>query len=301
MVYPIGVLAALLLGVGYVLQQRVAARAPLSEVLHFELLWDLMHRPMWWAGIGCMVVGQLLSGLALQLAAVAVVEPLLSTNLLFALAVAALLVRSRPTWREVGGAVLLSGAFGVFLAVGNPHSGPEREADTGPIVTGIVVVAALVTICVAIGKRRGLVGESMWLASGAGLLFGLQDVATRAALIEVDHRGVVSLFLHIWVYVVVGAAVVGLLLAQSAFKAAPLDCSLPPITALEPIVGIGLGLGLLGDTVSVSVGGLAASSSCLLAMVVGVAMIARSPSLAKSCAIPPDHVAVAEPRRAASG
>jgi drug/metabolite transporter (DMT)-like permease len=301
MVYPVGVFAALLLGVGYVLQQRVAATAPLSELLRFELLWDLMHRPMWWAGIGCMVVGQLLSGLALQLATVAVVEPLLSTNLLFALAVAALLVRSRPTWREMGGAVLLSSAFGVFLAVGDPHSGSKREADTAPIVLAIALIVFVVVICVAIGKRRGLVGESMWLASGAGLLFGLQDAATRAALIEVDHRGVVALFLHIWVYVVVGSAVVGILLAQSAFKAARLDCSLPPITALEPIAGIGLGIALLGDTVAVSVGGLAAESSCLLAMVVGVALIARSPSLAATCQIPVDHDAVGQPRRTPSG
>jgi drug/metabolite transporter (DMT)-like permease len=301
MVYPVGVLAALLLAVGYVLQQRVASTAPLSELLHFHLLWNLMHRPMWWAGIGCMVVGQLLSGLALQLATVAVVEPLLSTNLLFALAVAALLVRSMPTWREVGGAVLLSSAFGVFLAVGNPRSGPEREADTGPIIIAIVVIAVIVAGCIAVGKRRGLVGESMWLASGAGLLFGLQDAATRAALIEVDHRGLVALFLHIWVYVVLGSAVVGILLAQSAFKAARLDCSLPPITALEPIAGIALGIGLLGDTVAVSIGGLAAESSCLLAMVVGVVLIARSPSLAGTCEIPAQHAAVAQQPRTPSG
>jgi drug/metabolite transporter (DMT)-like permease len=301
MVYPVGVLAALLLGVGYVLQQRVAATAPLSELLRFELLWDLMHRPMWWAGIGCMIVGQLLSGLALQLATVAVVEPLLSTNLLFALAVAALLVRSKPTWREVGGAILLSSAFGVFLALGNPQSGSKREADTGPIVIAIASIAAAVAICIAVGKRRGLVGESMWLASGAGLLFGLQDVATRAALIEIDHRGVVALFLHIWVYVVIGSAVIGILLAQSAFKAARLDCSLPPITALEPIAGIALGIGLLGDTVSVSTGGLAAEFSCLAAMVVGVALIARSPSLAATCEVPSQHAAVGQPRRTPSG
>ncbi len=301
MVYPIGVLAALLLAIGYVLQQRVAATAPLSEMLRFELLWDLMHRPLWWAGIGCMVVGQLLSGLALQLAAVAVVEPLLSTNLLFALAVAALLVRSRPSWREIVGAVLLSGALGVFLAVGNPHSGHSNEADTVPIVIAIVAIVVAVVGCVVVGKRQGLIGESIWLASAAGLLFGLQDAATRAALIEVERRGVVALFLHIWVYVVVGSAVVGILLAQSAFKAARLDCSLPPITALEPIVGIALGIGLLGDTVAVSAGGLAAESSCLLAMVVGVGLIVRSPSLAGTCVVPLSPDQISDSRPAPSG
>jgi drug/metabolite transporter (DMT)-like permease len=301
MVYPVGVVAAMLLGVGYVLQQRVAATAPLSEVLHFELLWDLMHRPLWWIGIGCMVVGQLMSGLALQLATVAVVEPLLSTNLLFALAVAALLLRRKPTWREIGGAVLLSGALGVFLAIGNPQSGHSREAESPAILLAIGLIAIAVLACVTIGKRQGLVGESMWLASGAGLLFGLQDVATRAALIEVDKRGVVALFLHVWIYVVVGAAVIGILLAQSAFKAARLDCSLPPITALEPIAGIALGIALIGDTVSVTDGGLAVESACLLAMVVGVALIARSPSLAATCEVVVPRGSVAGSQRTRSG
>jgi drug/metabolite transporter (DMT)-like permease len=280
MVYPVGVFGALLLGIGYVLQQRVAATAPLADLLKFELLLDLMRRPLWWGGIGCMVAGQLLSGLALQLASVALVEPLLSTNLLFALAVAALLARSRPTWRELGGAALISGALGVFLGFGNPKSGADQVADAAPVVTAIALLVLTVAICVAVGKRQGLVGESLWLASGAGLLFGLQDAATRATLVEFDRHGVSGVFLHIWVYVVVGSAVLGILLAQSAFKAARLDCSLPPITALEPLAGIALGIGLLGDRVSVTVGGLAAGLGSLLAMLVGVALIVRSPSLA---------------------
>ena len=110
------------------------------------------------------------------------------------------------------------------------------------------------------------------------------------------------MFDHVWAYVVVGSAAVGILLSQSAFKAARSTARCRRSPPLEPIVGIGPGLGLLGDTVSVSVGGLAASSSCLLAMVVGVAHDRSvAESAAKSCAIPPDHVAVAEPRRAASG
>lgn len=280
MVYPVGVLGALLLGVGYVLQQRVAATAPLAELLRFELLFDLMRRRLWWAGIGCMVAGQLLSGLALQLASVALVEPLLSTNLLFALALAAWFARSRPTAREIGGAALISGALGVFLGLGDPRSGPDRVADPVPVVIAIAVLAGAVAGCVVMGKRQGLIGESLWLASGAGLLFGLQDAATRAALVEFDHHGVAGLFLHIWVYAVVASAVLGILLAQSAFKAARLDCSLPPITALEPLAGIALGIGLLGDRVSLTVGGLAAESGSVLAMLVGVALIVRSPSLA---------------------
>jgi drug/metabolite transporter (DMT)-like permease len=285
-IYPVGVIAALLLGTGYVLQQRVAATLPLDEILHFRLLFDLMRRPLWWVGMGAMIVGQLLSGLALQLANVALVEPLLSTNLLFALAIAALVSRQRPRLTEMGGAVLLSAALGIFIGVGDPHGSDDPYPPIPIVWLAVASVATAAAICVVMGKRQGLVGEAIWLAGGAGLLFGLQDAATRATIVQYDRHGFASVFVHVWVYLVLASAVVGILLAQSAFKAARLDYSLPPITAAEPIVGILLGICLLGDKVSVTIPGLALESACLLALIAGVAMIGRSPGLAAACEVP---------------
>ncbi|MBV9547099.1 MAG: hypothetical protein JOY61_22245, partial [Chloroflexi bacterium] len=73
MVFLVGVAAAFCLGLGYVLQQRTAARAAHENLLSWRLLFELMHRRTWWFGIAAMVVGQLLGGLALDLAAVTVV------------------------------------------------------------------------------------------------------------------------------------------------------------------------------------------------------------------------------------
>ena len=109
--------------------------------------------------------------------------------------------------------------------------------------------------------------------------YGLQDVGTRASLQAIKHRGWLAVIGNPWIYVVVGAAVIGILLSQSAFNAARLDFSLPPITAAEPIAGIALGVSLLGDVVSVSVAGLAVEATCLVAMVAGVVLIGRSQTL----------------------
>jgi hypothetical protein len=280
MVFVVGIAAALALGLGYVLQQRVAAHSRVTDLLSPRLLVDLMHKPRWWAGIGAMVVGQLLGGVALQLATVALVEPLLSTSLLFALGFAALLSRQRIMWQEVGGSVLLSAALGLFIAVGNPHSSTAPAANEIAIVAAVSAVVVAVAVLVGVGRTRGLAGESVLLATGAGILYGLQDASTRSALLVADRRGIAAMFVNPWVYIVVGAAIIGLLLSQSAFKAARLDYSLPPIAAAEPLAGIALGMGLLGDTVSVSVVGLAVEAVCLVGMVTGVALIGRSTNLA---------------------
>ena len=280
MVFFIGIAAAICLGLGYVLQQRVAARSKESSGHAVRLLLDLMHQRAWWAGIIVMIIGQLLGGLALGLASVAVVEPLLSASLLFAFIIAAFLSNQRVRWHEILGALLVSAALGVFLAVGDPLSSDHPKANRAAVVLAIAVVAGVVAALVIIGIRRGLVVRSVLFATGAGLLYGLQDVSTRAAAFNLDHLGIGQVFLHAWVYVVIGAAIVGIALSQSAFKAARLDYSLPPIAAAEPIAGIALGIVLLGDTVSVSIPGLAAEAACIAAMIVGVIFIGRSKSLA---------------------
>ena len=280
MVYFVGVAAALALGLGYVMQQRVASTMPLADVLQWRLLLHLMRQRLWWFGIGAMVVGQALAGLALSLAAVATVEPLLSANLLFALAFSAALARQRIRWQEVAGALLLSAALAVFIEVGDPRESPAPDTSNVAITVAVAAVVGAVVLLVAAARGRALVAESILLATGAGLLYGLQDAATRAAFVVLDERGLADLAITPWTYIVVGSATVGILLSQSAFKAARLDYSLPPIAAAEPIAGIALGISLLGDVVSVSVLGIVAESLCLVAMIAGAALIGRSPNLA---------------------
>ena len=55
----------------------------------------------------------------------------------------------------------------------------------------------------------------------------------------------------------VAASIVGLWLMESSFNAAPLNSSLPAITAAEPVAGICLGVVVFGDVVRISPGLLA--------------------------------------------
>jgi hypothetical protein len=278
-VYLVGVAAALCLGLGYVLQQRAASLTPFDEVLRWRLLLDLLHKPMWLWGVGAMVVGQLLGGLALQLASVALVEPLLSANLLFAFVIASVLSDRRVRWHEVGGALLLSLALAAFLVVGNPRSSDDPDPSRGWSLVALVVVAAAVVILIVVAKKQQFIAEAVLLSAGAGLLYGLQDAATRQSLLRIDHNGIAQVLTSPWVYLVVGAAVTGLLLSQSAFKLGSLSHSLPPLTAAEPLVGIALGVGLLADRVDVTPGRLAVEAACGAAVILGVYLIGTSRTL----------------------
>lgn len=279
MVYLVGLAAALCLGLGYVLQQRAAALTPLEEVLHWRLLLDLLHKPMWLWGVASMVIGQLLGGLALQLASVALVEPLLSANLLFAFVIASALSDRRVRWHEVGGAALLIMALAAFLVVGNPRSAHDPDPSRGWSITALVIVVAAVVILIVVAKKQQFIAEAVLLSAGAGLLYGLQDAATRQSLLRIDHDGIARVLTSPWAYLVVGAAITGLLLSQSAFKLGSLSHSLPPLTAAEPLVGIALGVGLLADKVDVTPGHLAVEAACGAGVILGVYLIGTSGTL----------------------
>jgi drug/metabolite transporter (DMT)-like permease len=279
-VFLVGVAAAFCLGLGYVLQQRTAASARQQNLLSWRLLFELMHNRVWWLGIAAMIIGQLLGGLALDMAAVTVVEPLLSANLLVAFTIAAFLSSQRVRWHEVLGALLVSAALAVFIAVGNPQSSTHPRTHLPLISVGVAAVAAVVLTLAVIGKRRGMVAKSVLFATAAGTCYGLQDASTRAALLELNHHGVGHVLTRPWIYLLLASAVAAIMLSQGAFKAARLDLSLPPIAAAEPVTGIALGIALLGDTVSVSDAGLVAETASLACMIIGVILIGRSKMLA---------------------
>lgn len=283
MLFVIGIAAAFSLGLGWVLQQRVAAHAALSELLSWRLLIHLMHKRVWWLGILAMIAGQALGALALDSGPVALIEPLLSANLLFAFLIASWIAHSPVRLLEVVGALLLCAALGVFIAVGDPRSQSHVDTDIVSIALGAGVTAAVVAALVVLAKRqRTLAAESVLIACGAGLLYGLQDVATRATLLDVSSGGVIAALRKPWFVVVVAAAAFGLLLTQSAFRAARLDHSLAPTTAAEPIAGIALGITVLGDHLNAAPGEVAVEALCLVAMVGGVVLIGRSSALSRS-------------------
>ncbi|WP_377268128.1 DMT family transporter [Peterkaempfera sp. SMS 1(5)a] len=277
-IYVYSLIAACLLGLGFVLQQHAAEQAPLSDMLSFRLLLDLMKVPLWLWGIGCMVLGQIFSVLAFARGDLSRVEPLLATSLIFAMALARWRGGPRLGRSGWGGVILLSGGVAAFIIAGRPQSG---SAEVGPLrhwlVFGLVIGVALALIGVA--KHVPIVDDPPLLAAAAGALYGLQDALTRTSSRIMDDSGLAGLLTSWEPYTIVALAVTGLMLVQSAFEAGELRMSLPSLTAAEPLAGIACGIGFLGDRLRVTPGALAGQVIGLIAVVAGVFVLGRHPTL----------------------
>ncbi len=296
--YAITLVAALLLGIGFVLQQQSAETAPESHFLSPRLFGDLFRKRKWLAGIVFMILGQVLAAWSIGHLALSLVEPLLTTNLLVALILAVPLSHQALGITEVVGALLLiAGETILSLARSiEPIGESFGSFSHWPAAAGIACIAFA---AVQAGRHRSGRRRATLTGLGAGLVFGIQDALTRQTLQILQHHGVSGL-LHSWsAYCLVATGAVGLLLMQSAFNAGPLHSSLPTITAGEPVAGILLGIVVFGDRISLSPGSLAMHAGGLAALVVGVILVARAPALSnlRKAVVEPVHL----PRRRDTG
>nr|WP_237518849.1 DMT family transporter [Streptomyces sp. SID5910] len=278
LVLVLAVSAACCLGFGFVLQQNAAQRAPLGDFLSPRLLLDLVRVPRWLGGMGLMVAGMVMGAVALAGGEITLVEPLLATNLLFALALSRAQTRQPLGRQGWAGLALLAGGVSAFIVAGEPRGG---SAVTDPVrhwvILGVVLgLALLLTACAA---RARLTWGPALLALAAGLVYGVQDALTRVSGQRLSAGGVAELLSGWQPYAVVVLGVTGLVLVQSAFETAPLRRSLPALTAAQPLAGIACGVGFLGDRLRTDAGALAWEAGGLAAVVTGIVLLGMHPAM----------------------
>ncbi|MBV7695330.1 DMT family transporter [Streptomyces sp. TRM70350] len=285
LVLVLAVSAACCLGFGFVLQQDAAQQAPRGDFLSPRLLLDLMKVPSWLGGIALMVVGMALGAAALSQGQLSLVEPLLATNLLFALALSRRRTRQPLGRQGWAGLALLAGGVTAFLVAGEPRAG-AAVADPSRlwlIIGGMVGLALLLTVR---AKRTRLGSGPVLLALAAGLLYGVQDALTRVSGERFAASGMGGLLTSWQPYAVLLLGVTGLILVQSAFETAPLRKSLPALTAAQPLAGIICGVGFLGDRLHTDTGALAWQAAGLTAVVAGIVALGMHPAMPRGTVIP---------------
>lgn len=275
-IYVLSLVAALLVGGASVIQQRAAAQAPPEHNLSPRLLVWLAQRPLWLAGAGCAILGNLVFALSVGRGNVALAEALLVVRLLFALPLAAAWGRHSVPARDWGGAVALTGGLIGFILAAQPQKGTGEDVANSTWLIGGGIVAGMVLATTAIARRRGPTRKATLLAAGAGALFGLQASLTHSAFDVLGESGVVGLLTTWNGYAVLTVAAFGTLLLQSAYESAPLPASYPAEVTVELLAGIAVGVGVLGGEVDLTTAGAALGLLCLLVMVGGVYVLATS-------------------------
>src|SRR5262245_50349097 len=277
MYIAVTVIAAMLLGFGFVLQQHAAAKLSASY-LHLRLITQLLRQRIWLAGVAVMVAGQALSAWGLGHLSLTVSEPLLATNLIFALLLAAPISGEIPRRTELAGAVLLCLGVGALSASRSVRALSATFGSFSHWPAAAIIAAIAAGLAIA-GRNGPPKLRATLTGAGGGLLLGIADALTRPSGQIVHGLGPL---LTTWPgYMVICTAALGLFLVENAFSAGHLHASLPAITAAEPLAGITLGILVFGDVVHISPWLLALQAAGLAAMVGGTILVARAPTFVR--------------------
>ena len=270
--------AALLLGISAVADQRSTKRVRSHQALSPEILADLVRQPLWLAAIGANCAGFALQVVALSFGSLALVQPLLVCDLVFASLIAwywgerATMPRSSVRNMFVGVTATTAGVAG-FLAVGQP-SGGSAQVSSGilpPLVLGLVVVVG--GCLVAATRSQNL--RPLALALACGVCYGTAAFLIKLITSEFGG-GAAQVFTNwpIYVFAVVGPA--GFILNQNALQQgrflAPVQAI---ISAADPVISVALGIGWLDVRLRSSPAAVVGEVGALLLMAAGIVITAR--------------------------
>lgn len=259
--------AAALFAVATNLHRSAASKVPMHEVGPVRLLLRLLRTPRWLLGSAAGLTALAVHTLALSQGTVIVVQAVLSTGLVLALALETVRERRRPRAVEAASWVLVVVGVSLVLILSQPQGGRHIGLQASAITLALaVLIAALGLLVWRTRLSRPLVAVIMGCA--AGICFALDAVFLKGVAGGAHHLASAPVLLDAAGFVL--ASVLGNLVVQRAYQQAPLRHVLPAVTAADPLAATVIGLALLHEYLrdgSVAVVGLVAG---LAAMVVGI-------------------------------
>lgn len=284
--YLFAVLAACANATSSVMQRKANRQVPQRENLSIRLIWSLLHRPAWFAGVAAVTAGFLLQAAALGNGKISVVEPILVLELPLALILASRVFGSRLRSREWGSALAMTAALAGLLYVLSPSGGRPGNVALYTWLIAIGVNLALVGALVAWG-RRGPAGtgptggssahQAAVLGVAAGASFGL-TAALIKGMTQAFSQGFTVLLTSWQLYAMIAAGALSMFLVQSAMNAGRLLAAQPGLTLADPVVSIMWGVFVFREQIR-SGWFLALAGICGAGIVATVITLAHSPLL----------------------
>jgi len=274
-----------------VIAQHRASTSSLEKSKGWRFVVRLLKNPLWLFGWAALGGGFVFQALALHVGQMSVVQPLLITELIFALGLRLVWLRQSIRGVTWAAAAVTCTSLGVFLATAEPQGGSRYpDSHVWAAAAGTTVGAA--AVLALLGMRGSPVRRTALLASASGIMWALVATLVKTMTDTWSEFGVGGMFLHWPVYALAAAGLGAEVVHQTMLGAGPLSISQPLLVIVNPIVSIGLSVWIFGeyftaDTPRLALGSLAFASMCAAAVVLTrTAPATMSPSPAAADASP---------------
>jgi drug/metabolite transporter (DMT)-like permease len=283
---PAALAAAASFGISSVLQYGATHEVPSRPVGQPRLLVDLVRRPQWRWSIGLAALGFALQVLALRLAPLTLVQPLLITGVLWYVVLAAMIFHRRIDRVIASGTLLCVASLSAFLVLADPAPAAEgSRAGLSRLVPLALIFGAVVVACVAVSAASDRRRRALPLALATGICYGATAALVRS--LSSHFGGGLGEVLGQWeTYAILVLGPLGVLFSQNAYQAGPMGApALTIITVTDPLVSIAAGVVWLGESVHAGTWRLVGEALALAVLSAGVLLVAsRAPHVTASTA-----------------
>ncbi len=255
-----------------VLQREANVSAPEGQRHGWRVVWYLLRQPLWLVGMAFVVGTLVFSVTALYFGSLAVVQPVLVTELVFVLAI-------RRWWRHEAiasrlwaAAAIIGGGLAAFLVIADPQEG-HGSPSPGAWALALGSRALVLVVLLVLGLRGSPGRRAALLGCAAGLIWSVDAAFVKQATQVVSRSGWAALPTSWSFYAAITTGLLGTLVVQAAVHAGPLAASQAAILLTDPLMSILLGIELFGETVRSSPAALVGQAVALLAMSTGVVLL----------------------------
>jgi drug/metabolite transporter (DMT)-like permease len=267
------ILSALSSACGAVLQRlAVVDTRSTTARPRWRTVLDLVRQPAWLFGALFFAGTFGFQALALYFGPLAVVQPVLVLELIFALGLRVFILHDRIAPRTWSAALMICLGLAAFLVVAAPGEGsgvPDARQWLLAVGTRGLAVAVLLLLA-----RRGSPGRRAALFGAATAVVWSVDAAFVKQSVDVlASAGVPGLLTHWAFYAMVATGVLGTVLLQGAFAAGPLAASQSALLIVDPLASIALGVELFHEQLRTGPGYMLGAVVSLAVLAAGVIML----------------------------
>jgi drug/metabolite transporter (DMT)-like permease len=258
-----------------VIAQHLGSISSAEKSKGWRFVLALLRSPMWLAGWGALAGGFVFQALALHVGQLSVVQPLLITELVFALALRRAWLRQPIRGITWWAAALACISLSVFLAMSEPQGGTQYPASSAWATGAWGAVAAAVVLAL-LGMRGTVVRRTALLASSAAVMWALVATLVKTMTDTLTEFGVVGMFAHWPVYALAAAGLGAEVVHQTTLRVGPLSVSQPLLVIINPIVSIALSVWIFQEYFTPDPARLAVGSVAFTVMCGSVFMLTRT-------------------------
>ena len=274
MVIVFALLAALSNAVNVVTQHIASTSGP-RRSSGWRLVVYLFRNPLWLFGWLALAAAFLFQALALHKGLVSVVQPLLATELVFALVLRRFWIHQSIHLITWGGAAATCVSLAVFVTAGEPRGG-YATPTSHHWLAAIVACAAGAGVLATLAQWGSPGLRAALYASAAATMWALVATFIKATTDTLTQFGVAGMFTHWPVYALAAGGVAGTVLQQAALHVGPLRVSQPFLVIIDPIVSIALSVWLFDEHFTSNTAVLVVAAVAFAAMCAGVVLLTQT-------------------------